>query len=124
MNAARRAAAGIVIMIVTAFLLAFSSYWYLEVIPAVIVGFYVTPTRLLSLVSGIGAIAGTLVYIITVPGISGLNQGGIVSGIIGIPGGYTVLLVITLLILFGIAFMGSLLGSSFSVKKEAPKSGN
>lgn len=112
------AALGFVILFVVTYIVIYESYWYLVAVFGGLTGIILTKTKLLSLAAGIGAAAGTVAYVYAVDGTVGFRQGTELSGIIGIPGGFMPILLITVLIMFALAFLGSLVGSSLEINEK------
>lgn len=110
---------GFVFMFLTSFIVTLAGYWYITVLFGVVAGLAISQSKLVGFISAIGGVVGMALYISVIDGSQGFAQTGLLSGIIGIPGGALPILVITALIMFALSFLGFLLGSSFQLNKKS-----
>ena len=116
MNNAYKVLSGMVIIIVTGFLFSYYGYWYLQVIPAALTGYFLLRKLWYIVVAGILSIAG--LFISLIPSYNIKMKGALLSAqISGIP--YYFLIVLTMVIMFVITVGGLVLGSSFTLQQKA-----
>ena len=121
MNNGYKILSGLVIIIITGFLLSYYGYLYLQVIPAIVTGYFLLRKLWYILAAGILSIAG--LFISFIPSYSVKMKGALISSeISGIP--YYLLIVLTLVIMFVITVGGLILGSSFLPPQNAPAEEN
>ena len=117
MNNACKVLSGMVIIIITGFLFSYYGYWYLQVIPAILIGYFLLRNLWYIFVAGILSIAG--LFISFIPSYNIKMRGALLSAeVSGIP--YYLLIALTLVIMFVITIGGLLLGSSFTLQYKAP----
>ena len=117
MNNACKVLSGMVIIIITGFLFSYYGYWYLQVIPAILIGYFLLRKLWYIFVAGILSIAG--LFISFIPSYNIKMRGALLSAeVSGIP--YYLLIALTLVIMFVITIGGLLLGSSFTLQYKAP----
>ena len=115
MNNGYKILSGLVIIIVTGFLLSYYGYWYLQVIPAIVTGYFLLRKLWYILAAGILSIAGLFISFIPSYGVK--MKGALLSAeISGIP--YYLLILLTLIIMFIITVGGLILGSSFVLPQK------
>jgi hypothetical protein len=107
----------LILLIVTGFLLAFTGLWYLQAIPAAALGYFVLRSRSLYLLAGLFSVAGMVADILSYDAGYRLSSGTLVAGIIGFPGGYSIPLAMTIIVLFVICVFGAMFGGSFTREK-------
>ena len=106
---------GMAIIVITGFLLSYYGYWYLQVIPAVITGYFLLRKFGYIIAAGILSIAG--LFISFIPSYNVKMKGAILSAeISGIP--YYLMITLTLVIMFLITIGGLLLGSAFVLSQK------
>ncbi len=121
MKFATSAVIGFVYMLTVSLIVIFSgnyAFWYPVPIFALLVGIIIGPSKTVGLITSAGSIVAFLVYILMHFGSVSLKQAGLLSGIIGMPGGYLPILIIAVLIVFFLAFLGYLVGSSFEIARD------
>ncbi len=102
---------GVFILLATAFLLSYYGYWYLQIIPAILIGYFMVRHTAYIALSGISSVIG--VYIALLPSYSTRIKGAtIASDIAGIP--FYLIILLTFVIIFVITIAGLLIGSSFN----------
>ncbi|MCL5678835.1 MAG: hypothetical protein M1301_01215 [Candidatus Thermoplasmatota archaeon] len=107
------------------FALSFTNYWYLIFIPEIIVGLFFVALIRHALLVGMGAALGTALQILSYEGSFRLSESALVAGVAGIPGGSAIFLVFTLIIVFVIASLGTVIGMSLNpVIKKREKNNN
>ena len=107
------------------FALSFTDYWYLIFIPEIIVGLFLVAHIRHALLVGIGSALGTALQILSYEGSFRLSESALVAGVAGIPGGSAIFLVFTLIIVFVIASLGTVIGMSLNpVIKKREKNNN
>ena len=117
MNNAYKVLSGMLIIIITGFLFSYYGYWYLQVIPAVLIGYFLLRKLWYIFVAGILSITG--LFLSLIPSYNIKMKGALLSAeISGIP--YYLLIVLTLVIVFVITVGGLLLGSSFTPQLKVP----
>jgi len=102
---------GIFILLITAFLLGYYGYWYLQIIPAILIGYFMVRKILYIILSGITSIIGIYIALIPSYGIR-IKGAAIASSIAGIP--LYLIILLTFLIIFVITIAGLLIGSSIN----------
>ena len=117
MNNACKVLSGMVIIIITGFLFSYYGYWYLQVIPAILIGYFLLRKLWYIFVAGILSIAG--LFISFIPSYNIKMRGALLSAeVSGIP--YYLLIALTLVIMFVITIGGLLLGSSCTLQQKSP----
>ncbi|WMT50604.1 MAG: hypothetical protein RE471_06370 [Ferroplasma sp.] len=121
MNNGYKIMSGLIIIIITGFLFSYYGYWYLQVIPAIAIGYFLLRKLWYILAAGVLSIAGLFISFIPSYGIK--MKGALLSAeISGIP--YYLLTVLTLVIMFVITVGGLILGSSFVLPQKAYREEN
>ena len=117
MNNGYKVLSALVIITITGFLFSYYGYWYLQVIPAVLTGYFLLRKLWYIFVAGLFSTAG--LFLSFIPSYNIKMKGALLSAeISGIP--YYLLIVLTLVIVFVITVGGLLLGSSFTPQHKAP----
>lgn len=93
-----------------------SGYLYFIAVLSALIALLTGNSKTTGVIAALGTVVSGMIYIALIDGTVGLEQGTILAGIIGIPGGYIPVLAITLLIMFIISFLGYLVGSSFDMR--------
>ena len=109
----------LILLIATGFLLAFTGLWYLQAIPAAALGYYILRSRKLFVLAGAFSVMGMLIAIFSYHAGNRIGNGSLVAGIIGFPGGFSIPLAMTAIVLFVLCIFGSMFGSSFT--RNVPK---
>ncbi|MCL4329870.1 MAG: hypothetical protein M1533_02560 [Candidatus Thermoplasmatota archaeon] len=112
------------LLVATSFACAYGGLWYLEVIPSAAAGYLLLRGRIPELLSGLAFALGITIELLYFQASYRLGEGGILAGLIGLPGGFVVPLILTLLISFIIGFFGAALGASFSDPSILLRKGN
>ncbi len=95
----------------TAFLLSYYGYWYLQIIPHHFNRYFMVRHTVYIALSGISSVIG--VYMVLLPSYSTRIRGAtIASDMAGIP--FYLIIILTFVIIFVIAIVGLLIGSSFN----------
>lgn len=115
MNNTGKIISGMVILIITGFLLSYYGYWYLQVIPAALTGYFFLRKFIYIIISGILSAAGLFISFIPSYGVK-MKGALLAAEISGIP--YYLLILLTLIIMFVITLSGLLLGSSLMISQE------
>lgn len=103
---------GMLILLATAFLISYYGYWYLQVIPAILIGYFMVRKISYIILSGIFSVIG--IYIALIPSYGTRIKGAeIASNIAGIP--FYLIIALTFLIIFVITIGGLLIGSSIKI---------
>lgn len=105
----------VIFMFLTSFLTIYNGYWYLIALFAGLIGVIAGPSKIVGVEGAVGSILAFIAYIALVNGTESFAQASLLSGIIGIPGGSSPVLIITLLLIFAFSLLGYLVGSSFHV---------
>ena len=102
---------GIFVLLVTAFLLGYYGYWYLQIVPAILIGYFMVRKIPFIILAGITSMLG--IFIALIPSYATRIKGAeISSSIMGIP--FYLVLLLTFLIIFVITIAGLLIGSSIN----------
>ena len=113
------------VSLLLSFALSFTYYWYLIFVPEVIVGMFLVVRIRHALLAGIGAALGTVLQILSYEGSFRLSESALVAGVAGIPGGSAIFLVFTMIIVFVIASLGTIIGMSLNpMIKKMEKNNN
>ncbi len=104
----------LLVLIGTSFAFSFAGLWYLEIIPSVVAGYLILRGKVRELLGGLSFVVGLLIELLYFQPSYRLGEGSILGGLIGLPGGYAVPLLLTLVLAFLIGFFGTMLGASFS----------
>jgi hypothetical protein len=107
----------LLLLIITGFLLSFTGLWYLQAIPAAALGYFILRSRSLYLLAGLFSVAGMIAAIFSYDAGYRLSSGSLVAGIIGFPGGYSIPLAMTVIVLFVLCVFGAMFGGSFTREK-------
>jgi hypothetical protein len=105
---------GLIILIdlIACFALSYIGLWYFVFVPSAVLGFFVIGRwRNLAYFGAAGAV-GTLIPIFISQASARLASAAVVGAVIGLPGGYLVLLLMTALISFLVSGFGAVLTSS------------
>jgi uncharacterized membrane protein YjjB (DUF3815 family) len=93
--------------------LSYVGFWYLVFIPSAIIGVFLKVRWMNLVYFGVSGALGTVVTLLLSQTAYRLETSSIVASVIGIPGGFVIPLVLTLLISFLISGLGSMITSSF-----------
>ncbi|MHB1709145.1 MAG: hypothetical protein ACYCT2_06705 [Thermoplasmataceae archaeon] len=112
-----------VVSLLLSFALSFTYYWYLIFIPEIIVGLFLVMQIRHAFLVGLGAALGTALQILSYEGSFRLSESALVAGVAGIPGGSVTFLIFTMIIVFVIASLGTIIGTSLNpmIKKREKK---
>ena len=119
MSSSSKIILSLLLLVVTAVLLAFTGLWYLQAIPAAALGYFILRSRSLYILAGVFSVIGMLVAIFSYDAGYRIGNGSLVAGIIGFPGGYLIPLVMTVIVMFVLCVFGAMFGGSFT--KDSPK---
>ena len=102
---------GIFILIVTAFLLGYYGYWYLQIVPAILIGYFMVRKISYIVLASVASMLG--IFIALIPSYATRIKGAaLASSISGIP--FYLVILLTFLIIFAITIAGLLIGSSIN----------
>ena len=102
---------GIFILIITAFLLGYYGYWYLQIVPAILIGYFMVRKISYIILAGVASMLG--IFIALIPSYATRIRGAsLASSIAGIP--FYLVILLTFLIIFVITIAGLLIGSSIN----------
>ncbi len=89
--------------------------WYFAALFGAAAGLVFSGSKTLGVVISVGSPLAAVIYIVFAGGSASMQQASLLAGIIGVPGGYAVVLALTLIIIYSLAFLGYLAGSSFEI---------
>ncbi|MGC8506388.1 MAG: hypothetical protein ACP5NK_06775 [Thermoplasmata archaeon] len=98
--------------LVLSMLFALSGLWYLIFIPAIIIGAVFAGRDLKASIAGLFAATGILLSILVYQPSYRISEASLLAGVIGIPLGPVIVLLILLILSFLLAFLGTEIGST------------